>query len=151
MYSWFFLELCTDLPSALCCLGKCTADFSSNCVHTLPNSVTNEGCYFSFCKSSFDHLLRCPKIARGRRLSNANKSYFIEVSILEKLQNMFRRPGFCSKLQHRFSCAERHQCGIEDVYDGQLYPALMKPGQYLANPHNISFQLNADKYHYFTP
>ena len=44
VYSWVSLELHTDLvplqpmkavPSVLRYLGKCTADFSSNCVHTL--------------------------------------------------------------------------------------------------------------------
>ncbi len=30
------------------------------------------------------------------------------------------------------------------MYDGQLYSALMKPGQFLTNHHNVSFQLNTD-------
>lgn len=94
--------------------------------------------YCPFCKSSIDHLqLKCPNIACEKKLSNTDRSYFIEVSILEQLQNMFRRPGFYNKLQHLFLRTKRHQHGIEDVYDGQLYTALMKPGQFLANPRSV--------------
>ena len=101
--------------------------------------------YCPSCKTSIDDLrLECPNVACGERLSNPDQSYFIELSIFEQLQNLLRQPGFYNQLQHRFLRTKRHQSDIEDVYDGQLYTALMKPGQFLANPHNISFQLNTD-------
>lgn len=100
--------------------------------------------YCPACKTSIDHLqLECPNSAYGKRLSNADQSDFIEVSIFEQLQNMLRQTGFCSHLQHHFLHTKRHRSSIEDVYDGQLYTALMKPGQFF-DPHNVSFQLNTD-------
>ena len=101
--------------------------------------------YCPSCKTNIGHLqLECPNVACGNRLSNTDQSYFIEVSIFEQLQNLLSQPGFYNQLQHRFLRTKRHRSAIEDVYDGELYTDLMKPGQFLTNPHNVSFQLNTD-------
>ncbi len=101
--------------------------------------------YCRFCKTTINNFdLVCPNTACGRS-AGTKPSYFLELSIADQLRNMFKRPKFFGKLQHRFSRTKPPRLSeIEDVYDGQLYCDLMKPGEFLANLRNISFQLNTD-------
>ena len=67
----------------------------------------------------------------------AKNSYFIELSFIDQLKEMYARPGFYNLLQSRF---QRMQVPgiISDVYDGRLYQTWINNG-FLANQNNISF------------
>ena len=117
--------------------------FKKHFAATLFNSKRHYYC--PMCKSSIGGLqMKCPNRECGKRLTDDNQGYFTEISILDQLRNIFNRPGLHAQLQHRFTRTKSNQSSIEDVYDGRLYKELLQPGQFLANPNNISFQLNTD-------
>ena len=51
---------------------------------------------------------------------------------MDQLKNLFQREGFYTKLQHRFERFPQPGC-IEDIYDGDIYKDLMKPGKKVMN------------------
>jgi hypothetical protein len=63
--------------------------------------------------------------------------------IKEQLKNLFSRPEFFRAIEHRFS--RNVSTGvIGDVYDGALYSALSRAGEFLSTAYNLSFQWNTD-------
>jgi len=53
-------------------------------------------------------------------------------------------PDIIEKLQYRFQWAKIDSDAIEDVYDGELYKQHSCSGEFLLDPHNISFLGNTD-------
>ncbi|XP_074103995.1 uncharacterized protein LOC141530660 [Cotesia typhae] len=64
-------------------------------------------------------------------------AYFLQLSIFDQLQELFRRPGFFDQLQHRFHRQKTSNTSVEDIYDGTLYQKYWRNG-FFASPCNIS-------------
>lgn len=73
-----------------------------------------------------------------------NASYFLELPLLNQLQNLFKRDKFYENLQFRFK-PDRKRCSenIEDIYDGRVYKEEVEKG-FLSDPSNISFMWYSD-------
>lgn len=69
-------------------------------------------------------------------------NYFIEISIIEQLNSMFKRPDFFTNLLHRFNREKINDNNLEDIYDGSAYQELF--ADFLSNPNNISLMWNTD-------
>lgn len=108
--------------------------------------VYHRYCSFCFTPITADQTTsRCPNTKCNRNLSEKGAtSYFIEIPIVQQIQNLFLRPGFYNLLQHRFTRSKKHRDNIEDIYDGALYKKLFSDNGFLSNPHNISFLWNTD-------
>ena len=100
--------------------------------------------YCSSCKTVFcsEFDISCPNPACKKESSS--RSFFVELSILEQLSSLLKKPGFYQDLQHRFHRQQPDADVITDVYDGKLYRALMHNDGFLNNRNNISFQWNTD-------
>lgn len=94
--------------------------------------------YCSFCtrdlESAEDICPSCPR---------KNNSYFVQLSFLEQLREMYKRNGFYTQLQKRFEKITDPPDIITDVYDGSLYRKWVDNG-FLMNPDNISFSWYTD-------
>ena len=93
------------------------------------------------CKSAIDGMVQGQ--CRSCRDQLDLKSFFIKISISEQLKNLFGKHGFYTWLQHRFTRSTRSG-HLSDVYDGELYQNLSKPGEFLSFKEHISFQWNTD-------
>ena len=98
---------------------------------------TNRVYYCKVCKCAIEDIY-----CNSCKQHNSN-CYFVNLCIKEQIQNLFRRPGFFSALQHRFSRPSSPGC-IRDVYDGAIYRSLSELGGFLSSTSNISFQWNTD-------
>ena len=81
------------------------------------------------CKSAIDGMVQGQ--CRSCRDQLDLKSFFIKISISEQLKNLFGKHGFYTWLQHRFTRSTRSG-HLSDVYDGELYQNLSKPGEFLS-------------------
>lgn len=70
-------------------------------------------------------------------------SYFLELSTVDQLKTLFKRPGFYDDLQWRFK-REHDGDHISYIYDGDLYQSLFSNGGILSSPDNVSFTFNTD-------
>ena len=104
--------------------------------------------YCSYCLSPVhENMKTCPNTFCLRSLiENRSKSYFLEISVVQQLQNMFKVEGFEAMLGKRFSRLKRDKDAIEDIYDGHIYKQLSQPGGPLSEdyPFNVSFTINTD-------
>nr|XP_012234439.1 PREDICTED: uncharacterized protein LOC105679152 [Linepithema humile] len=105
---------------------------------SLKDTYLQKHYYCSFCtrdlKSIEDICPSCPR---------KNNSYFVELSFLEQLREMYKRNGFYNQLQKRFERIANLPDVITDVYDGSLYRKWVDNG-FLRNPDNISFSWYTD-------
>jgi len=70
-------------------------------------------------------------------------SYFIEIQVASQIISLFSRERFYEDLQYRFfrqSIEGTHG----EIYDGDLYRKLFKPGRFLWDKNNISFTWYSD-------
>ncbi|KAK3926429.1 Halomucin [Frankliniella fusca] len=87
-------------------------------------------------KTKTSRCLKCKK--------NSDVSYFLELPLLQQLQNLFSRNDFYQNLQYRFKADRKyHSDNIEDIYDGEIYKGQMENG-FLQNMSNISFMWYSD-------
>ncbi|VDI18924.1 Hypothetical predicted protein [Mytilus galloprovincialis] len=85
---------------------------------------------------------KCPNKHCGKDLPT-NMNYFLEVPILNQIQNLFSQEGFHSKLQERFPYFQ--STGVyRDIYDGSIYRSFYNNSGPLSSPNNISFTMNTD-------
>jgi len=97
-----------------------------------------------FCSKCFSHLRRKDDICGNEGCDNQSEvSYFVEISIVSQLRQMFNRTGFYDKLNHRFDRRKKNAFNYEDVYDGQVYKHQVRDG-FLADRNNVSFCWNSD-------
>ncbi|XP_072019667.1 uncharacterized protein [Amphiura filiformis] len=101
-----------------------------------------------FCHKCFGTItsesLTCPNEFCKENLEDKKKLYFVEMSILNQIKNLFGRDGFFEKLQHRFNRKKSTENNIEDLYDGKIYKNMFDNEGPLSNPYNISFCWNTD-------
>lgn len=86
----------------------------------------------------------CPNTTCNQQLSQQDKPFFLELSIIDQLKSLFSHKGFYNDLGHRFNRRKHDSNNIEDIYDGHRYKTWMQPGQFLATQNNISFLWNTD-------
>ncbi len=100
--------------------------------------------YCSYCLTVIPdtNIVHCPNTMCMRTLGKADISYFVQVPIIQQLQNFFLRKGFFNSLQGRFNRSVPKD-SIEDIYDGALYKQYFDEGL-LNCPQNISFVFNTD-------
>ena len=87
---------------------------------------------------------KCPNILCQSEISEQNRCFFIQLSIIDQLKAMFSQKGFYNDLLHRFSRKKKNNDNIEDIYDGSNYQQHMKDGKFLSRKENISFTWNTD-------
>lgn len=85
---------------------------------------------------------KCPNKHCGKDLPT-NMNYFLEVPILNQIQNLFSQEGFHSKLQERFPYFQSTRV-YRDIYDGNIYRSFYNNSGPLFSPNNISFTINTD-------
>lgn len=73
-----------------------------------------------------------------------NTPYFLQLSLEQQIQNLFKRPHFYEQIQHRFEQTKQSDRNIEDIYDGEVYKELAQPGRVLSFPSNVSLLWNTD-------
>lgn len=89
-------------------------------------------------------LTVCPNGGCLHDLTKKNSvACFVEIPILEQMRSFFTRPTFYEDLQYRFKRKKELKDDIEDIYDGNLYKALLAKGIF-NNGDNISFLMNTD-------
>ena len=100
------------------------------CKHCMANieDLTKDKCDNNFCQQPFD---------------KTDKTYFLEMPIINQLKNMFSVDGFFESLQHRFKRTTARGT-YADIYDGILHKNLSKDDGPLNSPNNISFTFNTD-------
>lgn len=79
-----------------------------------------------------------------RSLLKPEVSYFIEISIINRLQTLYQRSGFSQLLQWRFRRVKEDVNNYEDIYDEEVYKKKSEAPNFLSNPPNISFTWNTD-------
>lgn len=85
---------------------------------------------------------KCPNKYCEKALPT-NMNYFLEVPIINQIQNLFSQEGFHSKLQERFHYFK--STGVyRDIYDGSIYRSYFNNSGPLSSPNNISFTMNTD-------
>ncbi|MES9883288.1 MAG: DUF1258 domain-containing protein, partial [Sedimenticola sp.] len=104
--------------------------------------------YCNICNTPVsENVPICPNGASLEDLSKkGSKNYFLELSVVTQLENLFSRSEFRDGLMHRHERTKRQSDNIEDVYDSEMYKTLSSPGGPLSKPfeNNISFTLNTD-------
>ena len=70
-------------------------------------------------------------------------SYFMEIPLIEQLENFYKRPGFKEMLNHRFTRVKIAEDNYEDIYDGSIYRELVDDG-FMSNQNNITLTWNMD-------
>lgn len=85
----------------------------------------------------------CPYQHCGKPFHVKDKTYFLEVPVLNQIKNLIAQDGFFTSLQHRFT-RNVPEGTYEDIYDGQLYKSYFKNNGVLSNSENISFTFNTD-------
>lgn len=98
--------------------------YCGSCLTYAGKDVSDTFC--SLCKSSLED----------------NKRYFIQIPLVNQIQNLFKKPEFIDLLRYKDN-SERKQ-GISDIYDGHLYKKLSSEGYFTSNSCNISLQFNTD-------
>ncbi|KAK3922577.1 Protein KINKY POLLEN [Frankliniella fusca] len=101
--------------------------FCSSCLSPLPSSTSE-----------------CPNI-KTHQNTKTQCSYFLEISLEDQLQRLYKRKGILESILSRFSREKLHPQNIEDIYDGQLYKEFVESG-FLSekNKFNISLTWNSD-------
>ena len=97
--------------------------------------------YCKNCQASFENSLNLECQLCGTERSS--KCYFVTLPIKKQIEQMFSRHGFFEAIKHWFYCKVAPDL-IADVYDGALYRALSRPGEFLNLAFHISFQWNTD-------
>ena len=101
--------------------------------------------YCSNCNTSINlECKMCPNELCQSEISEQNKCFFIQLSIIDQLKAMFSQKGFYNDLLHRFSREKKSKDNIEDIYDGSNYQQYMKDGEFLSHEENVSFTWNTD-------
>ncbi|XP_069103063.1 uncharacterized protein [Argopecten irradians] len=100
--------------------GKCLVYISQNC-DKCPNS-------------------KCGKTFQGKK----DKSFFVEVSLIEQLKKLFKRTDFRGILQKQFHRAKDRNLtnNITDIFDGLFYQSALKTHKFTSN--DITFTWNTD-------
>lgn len=107
--------------------------------------------FFSLNETSMKKHFYCSKCLRDLRSGNdqcpscptAKSSYFIGLSFIDQLKEMYQRENFHDLLSQHLHHPVRPDGSISDIYDGALYKEWMANG-FLANPNNISFSWYTD-------
>ena len=133
------------------CLGSSEALRSMNalkkCFCNLSSPLTFHW-YCSYCFVLMDknnHEKFCPNSFYRKDFSVSDGLYFfVEVPIMDKVRELFSKPGFYNDTQF---CHNRDKRGdrISDIYDGELYKKLSQPPNVLSSPESISFTWNTDR------
>ena len=97
-------------------------------------------CYFLI---EGDTPLEC-SICKFDLTPQGSVCFFVEIPIIQQLQDMFLRPNFFDDLQYRFNRRKTCESNIEDIYDGRLYKNLYKNDGFLSSPNNISLMWYTD-------
>lgn len=101
--------------------------------------------YCSNCSTSVNpECKKCPNVLCQSEISEQNRCFFIQLSIIDQLKAIFSRKGFYNDLLHRFSRKKKNKDNIEDIYDGANYQQHMKDGEFLSKKENISLTWNVD-------
>ena len=101
--------------------------------------------YCSNCSTSVSReCKKCPNTLCQAEISEQNRCFFIQLSIIDQLKAMFSRKGFYNDLLHRFNRKKENKDNIEDIYDGSNYQQYMEDGKFLSKKENISLTWNTD-------
>lgn len=85
----------------------------------------------------------CPHQHCKKPFTLKDKSYFLEIPVVDQIKNLMAQEGFFNSLQHRFT--RDVPDGIyKDIYDGQLYKSYSSNNGPLSYPENVSFTFNTD-------
>ncbi len=70
-------------------------------------------------------------------------SFFINIPIAPQIQTLLENPQIQKSLNYRHQ-RPQNEYVISDIYDGEMYRNLSKPGEILSDPNNLSFNFNSD-------
>ncbi|KAL7377185.1 hypothetical protein ABVT39_023428 [Epinephelus coioides] len=90
------------------------------------------------------NIAQCAICSAPIEISSLNSaSFFINIPIAPQVQALLENPeiqnGMCYRHQR-----PRNDHVISDIYDGEKYQNLSKPGGILSDPNNLSFNFNSD-------
>ena len=85
---------------------------------------------------------RCPFASCGKRLTDDNNEYFLEMPINNQLACLFSQEGFYSSVEANFH--KKQLSNFNDIYQGSLYRKYVENSGPLSSPDNISFTFNTD-------
>ena len=100
--------------------------YCHRCLGAVDNPA-EENCPNEFCQTPFQKA----------------QNYFLEIPVINQLQNLFSQDGFFETLQERFGRNVPVDT-YEDIYDGKLYRSYLENNGPLNYPENISFTFNTD-------
>ena len=70
-------------------------------------------------------------------------SFFVNVPIAPQIQALLESPQIQNSMSYRFQRSQNEHV-ISDIYDGEMYKNLSKPGGILSDPNNLSFNFSFD-------
>ncbi|XP_022101244.1 uncharacterized protein LOC110984916 isoform X2 [Acanthaster planci] len=85
---------------------------------------------------------QCDRPCSVQSLSNGN--FFVTTNLRSQIKSLFELPDIARNLTYRYTRIKCRQDGIEDIYDGEIYKMMSRPGQPLANEKNFSYSFNSD-------
>ncbi|CAG5085086.1 Protein of unknown function, partial [Cotesia congregata] len=108
-----------------------------------------------YCKSCTEYLglkdkktkllkIQCSCKKCGPKQKENHLGHFLYIGLTSQIKQLLKKPNIAEALQYRFHRKKKNIDSLEDIYDGQNYPDLCKPGKFLENWHNFSFTFNTD-------
>lgn len=70
-------------------------------------------------------------------------SFFINIPIAPQIQTLLETPEIQNNINYKQQRPQRDQV-ISDIYDGEMYKNLSRPGGVLSHPNNLSYIFNSD-------
>lgn len=110
---------------------KCT-----RLIDNTENDINNDELLVEEEQVGYPHCCEC--------VEKYEDSYFITISPVDQLKFFFHRPGFFSKLSHKFSYQNEEVEIYRDIYDGSIYKNLSTNGNILSDKQNVSFMWYTD-------
>ena len=90
------------------------------------------------------NILHCAVCSAPIEISTMNSaSFFINVPIAPQIQALLENPEIQININYRHQRPQDEHV-ISDIYDGEKYRALSKPGEILSDPNNLSYNFNSD-------
>ncbi|XP_054592230.1 uncharacterized protein [Nothobranchius furzeri] len=90
------------------------------------------------------NIVQCTICSAPIEISTLNSaSFFISIPIAPQIQTLMENPQIQNSMNYRYQ-RQQNEHVISDIYDGEMYQNLSKPGGILSDPANLSFNFNSD-------
>lgn len=90
------------------------------------------------------NIAQCSICSTSIEIDSMNRSsFFINIPLAPQIQTLLETPQIQNNMSYRHQRPQNDHV-ISDIYDGEKYQNLSKPGGILSDPNNLSFNFNSD-------